>query len=166
MEIVIQEPRFAGRRLVVRPGGVLGRPRLFVDGVAATVRRGRYFVPDAYGREVEVRLLRHGDDPVPAVYLDGEAIPHLVPPLSWHEEAWLWLPFPVLCWVGGVEGAFIGALAVTVNATAFRHARTPLGAYLTTCLSTVTAVALGYAAVNATIVGWYAAFMLWHVVVG
>ncbi len=165
MEIVLDEPRFAGRRLSVRAGGVLGRPQLLVDGVPVRPCRGRYVVEYPDGRALEVRLVRHGDDPVPAVLIDGNRLPDLVPPLRWFEEAWLWLPFPFLCWLG-MKGAFIGALAVTVNATAFRHARTPLGAYLATGLTTVTAVALGYVAVQATTVGWYAAFMLWHVVVG
>jgi hypothetical protein len=165
MEIVLEEPRFGGRRLSVRAAGVLGRPQLLVDGVVAPESRGRYLIPDADGREVEVRLHRHGDDPVPLVFIDGSRQPELVPPLRWYEEAWLWLPFPLLCWLG-LRGAFIGALAVTVNATAFRYARTPLGAYASTGLSTLTAVALGYAAVHATTAGWYAAFMFWHVVVG
>lgn len=165
MEIVLQELRFAGRRLVVRAGGVLVRPQLLVDGVPARLHRGRYLIEDADGRKIEVRLLRHGDDPVPAVLVDGSPLPHLLPPLRWHEEAWLWLPFPLLCWFG-MKGAFIGALAVTLNATVFRYARTPITAYLTTGVSTAVAVALGYAAVHATTVGWYTAFMLWHVVVG
>lgn len=165
MEIVLEEPRFPGRRLVVRAGGVLGRPQLLVDGVPAQPQRGRYLIEDADGNEVEVRLLRHGDDPVPAVLIDGSPLRHLLPPLRWYEEAWLWLPFPLLCWLG-MKGAFIGALAVTFNATAFRYARTPIGAYLSTGVSTLIAVALGYAAVHATTVGWYTAFMLWHVVVG
>jgi len=165
MEIVLEEPRFAGRRLVVRPGGVLGPPGLLVDGIAARARRGCYLVEDAEGREVEVRLRRHGDDPVPAVYVDGQALPHLLPPLCWYQEAWLWLPFPLLCWLG-LKGAFVGALAVTVNATAFRYARTPVGAYVATGFATLVAVVLGYAAVHATVVGWYTAFMLWHVAVG
>ena len=165
MEIVLHEPRFAGRRLSVKAGGVLGRPRLLVDGVPIRPSRGRYVVACADGRELEVRLVRYGDDPVPAVIVNGDPLPHLVPPLEWYEEAWLWLPFPFLCWLG-LKGAFIGALAVTVNATAFRYARTPVGAYLATGLTTLGAVALGYAAVHATTSGWYAAFMLWHVVVG
>ena len=34
MEILLEEPRFAGRRLVVRPGGVFGRPQLLVAAQA------------------------------------------------------------------------------------------------------------------------------------
>jgi hypothetical protein len=165
MEILLDEARFGGRRLTVRAGGVLGRPQLIVDGAPATPRRGRYYVTGADGRDVEIRLVRYGDDPVPTVLVDGDRLPDLVPPLRWFEEAWLWLPFPFLCWLG-LKGAFIGALAVTFNATAFRYARTPLGAYVSTGLSTLVAVALGYAAVHATTAGWYAAFMLYHVVVG
>jgi hypothetical protein len=165
MEIVLQEPRFGGRRLSVRAAGMLGRPQLLIDGVPLRQSRGRYLVPDADGREVEVRLLRHSDDPVPIVFIDGTPLPELVPPLRWYEEAWLWLPFPLLCWLG-LKGAFIGALAVTFNATAFRYARTRFGAYASTGFATLVAVALGYAAVHATTAGWYAAFMLWHVVIG
>ena len=40
MEILLDEARFSGRRLTVRAGGVLGSPRLIVDGVPDAKSRG------------------------------------------------------------------------------------------------------------------------------
>jgi len=74
MRFTVQEPRFAGRKLEVRAGGVLEPPRLVVDDVPARPVNGRYYVTDHAGCEVEIRLLRRGDDPVPDVLVDGSKL--------------------------------------------------------------------------------------------
>jgi hypothetical protein len=164
MRFTVQEPRFAGRNLEVCAGGVLEPPRLVVDGVPAQPVRGRYYVTDHAGCEVEIRLLRRGDDPIPDVLIDGAKLPDLLPPFQWYHDLWLWLPFPLLCWLGA-RGAFVGALAVTANATLFRRAKSVETAYALSALSTLTAVALGYL-VTREAHQWVAAWMTWIVVFG
>jgi len=164
MRFTVQEPRFAGRKVEVRAGGILEPPRLVVDGRAAQPVKGRYYVTDHAGCEVEIRLLRRGDDPVPDVIVDGAKLPDLLPPFQWYHDLWLWLPFPLLAWLGA-KGAFVGALAVTANATLFRRARSAEAAYALSALCTVAAVFLGYL-VTRSAEQWTAAWMTWIVVFG
>jgi hypothetical protein len=142
MEISLAAPGLDGRDIKVRAGGVLGRPRLFVDGKPARETRGSYRIDGSDGRSVEIRLVRRGDDPFPEIHLDGTKLPDVVEPFSWYHDLWVWIPFPVLCWFGA-GAAFLGALAVTVNATLFRWARTTRSAYGWTALSSFLFVATG-----------------------
>ena len=164
MRFTVEEPRFSGRKLEVRAGGVLEPPRLVVDGTLARAVKGRYYVKDLAGCEVEIRLVRRGDDPVPDVIVDGIKLPDLVPPFQWYHDLWLWLPFPLLALLGA-KGAFVGALAVTANATVFRRAKSAEAAYVTSALCTLAAVGLGYL-VTREMHQWIAAWMTWIVLLG
>jgi hypothetical protein len=143
MEFVLDAPELSGRTVTVRAGGVLGLPRLLVDGVPATATAGRYRIETANGGSVEIRLVRRGDDPFPDIFINGSKIADPLPPFSWHHEMWIWLPFPLLCWFG-IRGAFLGAIAVTVNATLFRRARSPWAAYAATASCTTLVTLAGY----------------------
>jgi hypothetical protein len=164
MEVSFEAPSLPGRDLKVRAGGILGRPRLLVDGALARQRGGCYRLAAADGRTVEIRLVRRGDDPFPEVLLDGAKLPDLVPPFQWHHEIWLWLPFPLLCWLGAT-GVFMGAIAVTVNATLFRWSRSVVSAYVATAVSSLMFVVIGIVVTrgpNELIAAW----MTWIVLYG
>jgi len=162
MRFTVEEPRLAGRKLEIRAGGVLERPRLVVDGIPARAVNGRYYLKDYAGCQVEIQLVRRGDDPVPDVIVDGAKLPDLLPPFQWYHDLWLWLPFPLLAWLGA-KGAFVGALAVTANATVFRRAKSVEAAYAMSALCTIAAVGLGYL-VTREAYQWIAAWMTWIVV--
>lgn len=164
MEVSFEAPGLQGRDLSVRAGGILGRPLLLVDGAPAKESGGRYQLRAADGHTVEIRLVRRGDDPFPEVLLDGAKLPDLVPPFSWHHELWLWLPFPLLCWLGAT-GAFVGAVAVTVNATIFRWSRSMLRAYFATSVSSTLFVLAGIVVTRESS-ELLAAWMTWIVLFG
>lgn len=164
MEIALELPGFHGRDVKVRAGGILGRPQLLIDGRPLRGAGGRFRIHGPDGRAVEIRLLRRGDDPFPDVLLDGEKLPDLVPPFAWYHDLWVWLPFPLLCWFG-LAGAFLGAVAVTVNATLFRWARSTRTAYLVTACSTAAVTLAGFVLTREP-GELVAAWMTWIVVFG
>lgn len=160
MEYVVSVPDFDGHLPVLVTGRWLSSARLFQDGQPAPrTPKGRQVVLHrASGQEVIARIRPRGWlalDPVPDIEIDGSRI-EVVAPLTWRQ--WLWSALPIcLLFLGGALGAFVGAIALTINARLFRQTPDPLRAYVFTGL-----VSLGALVVSA-VIGPVLVDLLFHV---
>lgn len=133
-----------GRRVMLKPAGLVSGPRVFIGDAPAPRKRRSFFVRTFLVRKNDgtwgdITLKPRFFDAVPKVEYDGTAI-DVVRPLRWYEYAWMALPL-FLALEGGALGAFIGLTAVYFNSRIFRSGRTAWARYGLTAM-----VSLGAAA--------------------
>jgi hypothetical protein len=123
-------PGFEGRKIVLRPAGVLTGVKLFVDGEAAKPKWGKFTLRRNDGTETQAILRSNFVDPIPQLMVDGKVY-SAVKPLAWYELVWSGLPI-LLLFIGGALGAFCGLVAAYTNSRIFRTGLHPVLKYLVT----------------------------------
>ncbi|HEY2707734.1 MAG TPA: hypothetical protein VGI95_06745 [Caulobacteraceae bacterium] len=132
-------PGFEGRRLALRPMGLMTGAAVVVDGVAAP-RKGRTFtLTDNAGTPVAMRL-KGFIDPIPQIQA-GERTITLARPFAWYEYVWILLPLALLI-VGGFLGGLCGGVAAYVNAQVLRSSYPAVVRYGLSLLVILAAAAL------------------------
>lgn len=121
----IDHADFAGRGLMLRPGGWRRSPGLVIDQDEVAGRWRHFVLRDNQGNERTAKLVGIGLDPTPAVEIDGETF-HPARPLRWFEAAMASMPMAVGLFAGWV-GAALGTMA---SYAGFRVLRSAMPTYV------------------------------------
>ena len=139
MDIPVPLKGFENRRLIVRAAGLFTDPKLFVDGALVKPSRGRYFLRNNAGEEIEIRIKYYLLDPIPKIWVDGDII-RLAPPLKIIEYVWLGF-IVVLFFFGGIVGIFCAFWAIYFNFRVFRSRLPVFAKFLITGVISALAIA-------------------------
>jgi hypothetical protein len=122
--IKVHHPAFQSQRLSVEPASGFVGPKILLNGVAVTRRKGRYSVMSDSGTEILVKIKYNLVDPIPTLMIDDQPV-KLVEPLQWYEYGW---------------SGLVGGYATVVNGRIFRSDRGPTAKYGLSGVVTVSAI--------------------------
>lgn len=149
MKYPVKLEGFEGQTVELESAGLISGAKLLVNGQPAP-RKGNLMTLTARdGHPVNVTFKNNLFD-VPGLVVDGKTV-LVVQPLRWYE--WLWNGLPALMvFGGGLIGAMIGVIALSINIGLFRSQTNPFIKYIVTGAVSFAAVVL-YLAVALMISG-------------
>lgn len=134
MQYEVPHSQFVHNRLQVKCAGLMGGPKLLLNGVIQKSVKRIFIVPDDTGNPVSIKLKYNILDRLPVVIVDGQAVT-IAAPLTKAQYAWAALPGAILLFSGGGLGGLVGGFSAYSNCHIFRNTQgSELKKYLLTLL--------------------------------